>query len=398
MNGSRQVLVLGGGTAGVLHAALLSRNPGNRVTLAFRSKSPVPVQGSTEVILPDETSIASLDAPACVPSPDLIPESYDDLILCTPLHETLSALEDAIGRKLLRPGSRVVSIATTLGLPEALRGALNEAGLWHTSLRVYSNFFAAARPTADLRQIKISKIKKRIFYWEDGKSQDFSVLEKDLFCGALQIASVQDPVELACRNINTWVHPPLVFQNSVLNSILTPGSPRVALYDLGAGGAVHAESMLEMGCYMQELEGLFRALNIRDWNTLRFLNDDNYPVEPRFLSLQEIETFPLMVPEIRGPILLRRYEGLKTGSSAPIYPEKAILGRDGQSLKIPRIPMEDVFQLQSLKKAAPINVRTPMIDLFLERYETALTYTESTYPHSIHVSGRADSRFHQHKD
>ena len=143
---------------------------------------------------------------------------------------------------------------------------------------------------------------------------------------------------------------------------------------------MHSDSMLEMGMYMQELETLFEALDVRDWNTLRFLNDDNYPVDSRFRSPQEIETFPRLSPEERGPILLRRYEGLKTYSSASIYPEKASLGSDRRILKIPRIPMEDVFQLRALKQRTPASLLTPMIDLFLERFERILKCTDSPYP------------------
>ncbi len=374
MSPTKNILVLGGGTAGVLHAALLGRNPDFKVRLGYRSKSPVPEGRAMKVLSPDGKLLADTGSVSCVQISRVEPDSVDHLVLCTPLHEILRALEEVLRAGLLSQDASVASIAALLGLPEAMSALLVEYGKSRISYRAYSNFFAAARPAGDHSAILINKIKNRIFYWDSGDSNLLCSIERWMFTGLEQRVRVEHPMELACRNINTWVHPPLVFRVETLDSIFIPGAPRVALYDLGPGNAVNLESMLEMGQYMKEIEDLFETIGIRSWNTLAFLNDDNYPVSEDHLKQLEIDAFPDSSIQTKAGLLMKRYEGLRASSPGSIYPEPATW-HPVTGLKIPRIPLEDVYQLMVLKSVATGRIETPVIDRFLARFESAIEKT-----------------------
>lgn len=387
------VLLVGAGPVAMSYATLLSR-PGHcrRVEMLARP-------GDKAQALADElrasggkvrcdVSAAHLEKAEGVGqlhavhfSPRDLP-AFDTVVLAVP-----SGAYGQAARELpLRPGTLVVLPSAALGSAAELGEELGP----DVVVASFSNYFAAAKPSAGPTQLLVRGLKKKVYLGlsqPDGRSGALVAL---LGSAGVAVEDLGRAAAAESRNITTYVHPALFIEPVALDSVLRFEPSLKKMYKLYPEGPLTKASMERMVRLWGEISALQRVLGVPPVNLLKFLNDDNYPVHEHSLSREEIESFPALDFTQQVLLLYVRYTSLlvdpfsepdpETGRyqdfSAVAFPHVRRLG--GQRVELPRIPKEDYETLCVLASLGRrLGVEVPQIDSLCLVFEQAVASFEA---------------------
>ncbi|MFC7373217.1 opine metallophore biosynthesis dehydrogenase [Fictibacillus iocasae] len=319
---------------------------GNRLELTM--------QGDNHHILSGSVRIHQLYS-----NPENIKDHYETLFLCTPCDQygaVLTAL-DAAQRRALKT---VILISPNIG-----SNALVGQHVPHAEVISLSSYYGATKwkSGASVTSAYTKALKKRIYA---GSSHSDSAMlqqvQQFLKRYGVTVTKVKDPVTAECRNITTYVHPPLFLNDFSLQQILGRGTEsKKYMYKLYPEGPITQYVIRSMVRLWKEISQLVESIGAEPINLLQFLNDDNYPVPEQVLSRHDIERFTEFAEDKQEYLLYIRYSSILIDPfSQPdekgryfefsAVPYKKASQQENGLWCVPRIPYEDVQKLRIIHR------------------------------------------------
>lgn len=286
-------------------------------------------------------------------SEELINE-WDVLILCTPCDAYLSVLKDLNLKKLTRI-KKIVLISPEFGSSLILKSFLkNDKTIEFIS---FSNYFGASNFSDDNHCLVITNALKKNIYIGSTHENSLFVRKIADFLGEFKINSIccKNQLEAESKNITLFVHSPFLLNKVSLDQVFDIDKTKRFLYKLYPEGPITMTVIHKMINLYQEILELYSAVNLPEFNLLKFLND-SYPVPENSISKNDIEDY-LGFPQLKKEYLLYvryasilidpfstpdedgRYFDFSRVSYSRIYKDKENLWN------IPRRPLEDYNKL-----------------------------------------------------
>ncbi|MFC0189392.1 opine metallophore biosynthesis dehydrogenase [Fictibacillus aquaticus] len=312
-------------------------------------------------------------------NPKDIDDIWETLILCTPCdqyHDVLKKLGAADWQKL----RTVILISPNIGSNDLVRHCLR-----NPEVISFSSYYGATKLTNSESVISAytKALKKRIYI---GSSNEMSKMVPNVqrFLKSFNVEgiAVRDPVTAECKNITTYVHPPLFLNDFSLNEILRPVSAHQKfMYKLYPEGPITQYTIRSMVRLWKEISSLVEHLGAEPVNLLQFLNDDNYPVPEESLSRDDIERFKEFNEVKQEYLLYIRYSSILIDPfSAPdergryfefsAVPYRKIGKNELGQWTVPRIPHEDYRKLKVIYGLAQkAGLSMPESTALLQGYE-----------------------------
>lgn len=197
----------------------------------------------------------------------------------------------------------------------------------------------------------------------------------------IDLIDMPTPLHAETRNSSLYVHPPLFMNDFSLKVIFEETEVPVYVYKLFPEGPITMTLIHEMRLMWTELMNILAKFSVRSVNLLEFMVKDNYPVRPETLADDDISRFETL-PKIHQEYLLYvRYTAILIDPfSEPdqhghyfdfsAVPFKQLYENEQGVVHIPRMPSEDYYRISIIQHIGRLlDVETPMIDTFMERYE-----------------------------
>ncbi|MDV2686116.1 opine metallophore biosynthesis dehydrogenase [Alkalihalophilus lindianensis] len=275
-------------------------------------------------------------------------------------------------------------MSPSIGANLLIKGLLNK----DVEIISLSTYFAATKWKGNDRKTKIcvtKAIKKRIFIGSTKEASSACSYLKEVIKEIGVICTIL-PSALAAegRSITTYVHPPLFLNKIALTDIFFGEGPQKSMYKLYPEGPITPMVMSNLLSVWKEITGFLQSFDIKRFNLLKFLNDDNYPVPEEMLSRTSIEDF-MNVDRIKQEYLLYvRYTALLIDpfskpdqegryfefSRVPLERVKRVEGR----WEIPRVPLEDYKKLKLMSELAyRVNQELPVVNELVENFEEVVS-------------------------
>lgn len=294
-----------------------------------------------------------------IDSTEQIQDEWETLILSTPCH-SYGEVMDSLKAAELKRLKTIILISPNIGSNDLVKGHLNNNRVEVLSM---STYFAATKHTHPdtVIQAHTKTYKKRIYMASSKEDSEMLALLKQ-FLEELEVDGIvlDNPVEAECRNITTYVHPPLFMNAFALEEIFQLHNyGKKYMYKLYPEGPITQKTIKTMVGLWKDISRLIESLGAEPINLLKFLNDDNYPVPEVCLSREHIEDF-CGFEEIKQEYLLYiRYSSILIDpyskpdhngryfdfSAVPF--KKAVNDKEGR-WSMPRIPFEDYQKLKVL--------------------------------------------------
>jgi hypothetical protein len=312
-------------------------------------------------------------------NPDDIGDIWETLILCTPCDQYRDVLKK-LGAAEWQKLRTVILISPNIGSNDLVHHHLHKA-----EIISFSSYYGATKYISSKSVISVytKAMKKRIYIGSSTKKSEMVPnVQRFLKSYGVEGIAVRNPVTAECKNITTYVHPPLFLNDFSLNEILRPASKHQKfMYKLYPEGPITQYTIRSMVKLWKEISLLVEHLGAEPVNLLKFLNDDNYPVPDESLSRDDIERFREFNEVKQEYLLYIRYSSILIDPfSAPDHKGryfefsavpyvKAAKTELGQ-WNIPRIPHEDYRKLKviyGLGQKAGLSM--PEGEALLQRYE-----------------------------
>lgn len=221
----------------------------------------------------------------------------------------------------------------------------------------FSNYFGASNFSDDNRCLVITNALKKNVYI--GSNHENSLFVKKIadFLGEFKINSIccKNQLEAESKNITLFVHSSFLLNKVSLEQVFDIDKTKRFLYKLYPEGPITMSVIHKMVNLYHEILELYSAVNLPEFNLLKFLND-SYPVSENSISKNDIENY-LRFPQLKKEYLLYvryasilidpfstpdedgRYFDFSRVSYSKIYKDKENLWN------IPRRPLEDYNKL-----------------------------------------------------
>ncbi|HFF9836779.1 opine metallophore biosynthesis dehydrogenase [Serratia marcescens] len=320
----------------------------------------------------------------------LVGGDWRRLILAVPADQYHDVLRQVPWAALPQLRSLIL-LSPSIGSGLMAQSLLQEAGQSHVEVISLSSYYADTKyQNAEQPYRAYTKaFKQRIYLAGAGARSDCA--ELDWLCSLLArhgIDAQRCSSLLAAErfSITNYVHPPLALAETTLQAIFEPQAPIQYLYKTHPEGPICPEAIADMLALSQDYQQLLNRLGIEAINLLRFLNDDNYPVPPRMVSLRWIDQFPQLTPTEQCYALFTRYTALlvdpysEPDAQGRYYDFSAVrvarVFQDAQGRwRLPRVPQEDVRKLRVLVLLAQrLDVEMPAAQRLLARFQQALQH------------------------
>ncbi len=310
---------------------------------------------------------------------DEIEDIWDAVVLCIPFEAYVEVVKKLFYLKKIET---VILISSSIGSSLLVSSYMREEGR-RVEVVSLSTYYAASKRYLDKYRTKIitKGVKKKVYIGSMGEARRGINLVKVLL-GEMEInyEELGTPMEAESRNINLYVHPPLCINKDSLDYIFGKKDRKLYIYKIYPEGPICQEIISNMLSLWKELSKFLEKLNLKSFNLLKFLNDDNYPVLEKSLNRVDIDNFDTLPRIYQEYLLYIRYTSIlidphskadqegkfRDFSAFPftrIYEEKGLWN-------IPRVPFEDYKKLKLIYNLAEkLGFEMPIINKFITLFE-----------------------------
>lgn len=180
-----------------------------------------------------------------------------------------------------------------------------------------------------------------------------------------------------------------------LKAIFDEDSITKYVYKLYPEGPITYTIIRHLLNYWKEMMEIVKHFDIQPLNLLKFMVDDNYPLQPASIDGQEIENFNKLESIHQEYLLYIRYASLlidpfsipnKEGRyfDFSAVPFRGIYKNLDGEWDIPRMPKEDYFRMKIIQGIAhALKLKSPTLDYFVQTYEEKLQQVVASSKHKI---------------
>ncbi|MDO6654482.1 opine metallophore biosynthesis dehydrogenase [Anaerobacillus sp. 1_MG-2023] len=290
-----------------------------------------------------------------------VEDRFDVMILCVPSYSYHDVLQ-ALRIEKLTQLKTIILLSPVVGSNEHVSNLVHDSGR-SIELISLSTYFAATKFVPDGNLVSFTKaVKKRIYLATNKKTgRDLRLIEKLLAEAGIETVVKENAIDVECRNITTYVHPPFFINPFSLNEIFSEKKSLKSLYKLYPEGPITQETIRMMVKLWKEISALVVELGGNPINLLQFLNDDNYPVHDESLSRSDLDRFCEVESVKQEYLLYIRYASIlidpfsKPNKNGAYFdfskvPYKQISRTESGEWRVPRIPFEDYKNLKQMHR------------------------------------------------
>ncbi|TKD72206.1 opine metallophore biosynthesis dehydrogenase [Pseudalkalibacillus hwajinpoensis] len=310
-----------------------------------------------------------------------VEDRFDAMIVCVPSYSYHDVLQALCIEKLTQLQT-IILLSPVIGSNELVSKLVRESG---RSIEVISlsTYFAATKFVPDGDLVSFTKAVKKRIYLATNKEGGLHLQHVERFLEEAGIETVvkENPIDVECRNITTYVHPPFFINPFSLNEIFSENKSLKSLYKLYPEGPITQETIRVMVKLWKEISALVVEVGGNPINLLQFLNDDNYPVHDESLSRSDLEGFHEFEPVKQEYLLYIRYASIlidpfsKPDSNGTYFdfskvPYQQISRTASGEWSVPRIPFEDYKNLVQMHcMGVERGISTPEIVRLIQLFE-----------------------------
>lgn len=333
---------------------------------------------------------------ACFTGYHKISGKWDTVVLCVTTDSYLAVLAQ-IDTKVLKEVSSYILISPTFGSSLLMANFLKNL-CPHAEIISFSTYYGDTRWIGGIpsNEVLTTGVKNTIYigstYSTSSRLVKITELFKDL---GIHLKKLACPLEAETRNISLYVHPPLFMNDFALKAVFEEDNVTKYVYKLYPEGPITYTMIRHLLTYWGEMMKITNHFNIQPLNLLKFMVDDNYPLQPASINRQEIENFNKLESIHQEYLLYIRYASLlidpfsipnKEGKyfDFSAIPFKGMYKNLDGEWDIPRMPKEDYFRMKIIQGiASALKLESPTLDHFVQTYEKKLQQVVATSRNKI---------------
>jgi len=309
-----------------------------------------------------------------------------DTIVLTVTTDAYTAVLSQIDSQVLKQVKCFILISPTFGSSHLLTNYLKQISSC-AEVFSFSTYYGDTRWLQDVpsNEVLTTGVKKKVYIGStQAKTKRLAKLS-ELFCQlGIQLDILASPLEAETRNISLYVHPAFFMNDFSLQAIFEEQITKKYVYKLYPEGPITYTMIRYLLNHWKETMEILKRVNIQSLNLLKFMVDDNYPLQPASIARQDIENFEQLESIHQEYLLYIRYASLLIDpfsnpdqegryfdfSAVPI--RKIFLNHEG-TWDIPRMPKEDYYRLKIIQGVArALKIECPTIEQFIQTYEQKL--------------------------
>ncbi|MGE7997645.1 opine metallophore biosynthesis dehydrogenase [Lysinibacillus sp. NPDC093190] len=316
---------------------------------------------------------------------------WDTIVLSVTTDSYISVLAQ-IDTKVLKEASCFILISPTFGSSHLITNFLKNLSP-QAEVISFSTYYGDTRwllGEIPSNEVLTTGVKRTVYigstYSKSDRLDELSELFRYL---GIHLKKVASPLEAETRNISLYVHPPLFMNDFSLKAIFDEKKITKYVYKLYPEGPITYTMIRHLLNYWKEMMAIVKHFNIQPLNLLKFMVDDNYPLQPESIARQEIEDFNKLESIHQEYLLYIRYASLLIDpfsipnqegryfdfSAVPL--RRIFKNHDGE-WDIPRMPKEDYYRVKIIQGIAnALNLKSPTLDHFVQTYEEKLQQVEA---------------------
>ncbi|GAB0169768.1 opine metallophore biosynthesis dehydrogenase [Lysinibacillus sp. CTST325] len=315
---------------------------------------------------------------------------WDTIVLSVTTDSYISVLAQ-IDTKVLEEASCFILISPTFGSSHLITNFLKNLSP-QAEVISFSTYYGDTRWLGEIpsNEVLTTGVKKTVYIGSTySKSDRLDKLSKFFNCLGIHLKKVASPLEAETRNISLYVHPPLFMNDFSLKAIFDEKKITKYVYKLYPEGPITYTMIRHLLNYWKEMMAIVKHFNIQPLNLLKFMVDDNYPLQPESIARQEIEDFNKLESIHQEYLLYIRYASLlidpfsKPNQEGRYFdfsavPLRRIFKNHDGEWDIPRMPKEDYYRVKIIQGIAnALKLKSPTLDHFVQTYEEKLQQVEA---------------------
>lgn len=320
-----------------------------------------------------------------------ISDVWETFIFSTPSNSYLQILKD-IDINNLKKLKLIILISPEFTSSILLENYLISIGRNDIEIISFNNYYGATNFIDNSStKIILNALKKKIYI---GSNKNISKYLNSIikFMKNLNIFAIicKNSLIAESKNINTFVHLPLLFNEISLNQIFLKDKQKRYLYKLYPEGPITKYVISDMLETYYEIMELYEKMGIEKINLLKFLND-SYPVLDESIKIQEINSFCEKSKIQQEYLLYVRYTSIlidpfsKPNEDGEYFDFSKVnysyIFKNKDDLwTIPRRPFEDYSKLELLYNLTKIyNTNGKTLEKYLNIYKNYCFYFLKKY-------------------
>ena len=315
---------------------------------------------------------------------------WDTIVLSVTTDSYISVLAQ-IDTKVLEEASCFILISPTFGSSHLITNFLKNLSP-QAEVISFSTYYGDTRWLGEIpsNEVLTTGVKKTVYIGSTySKSDRLDKLSEFFNCLGIHLKKVASPLEAETRNISLYVHPPLFMNDFSLKAIFDEKKITKYVYKLYPEGPITYTMIRHLLNYWKEMMAIVKHFNIQPLNLLKFMVDDNYPLQPESIARQEIEDFNKLESIHQEYLLYIRYASLlidpfsKPNQEGRYFdfsavPLRRIFKNHDGEWDIPRMPKEDYYRVKIIQGIAnALKLKSPTLDHFVQTYEEKLQQVEA---------------------
>lgn len=310
---------------------------------------------------------------------------WDTVVLSVTTDAYMDVLSQ-IDSQVLKKVKCFLLISPTFGSNHLIRNYLKQISSCAEVIS-FSTYYGDTRWLQDVpsNEVITTGVKKTIYIGSDGTKMDRLAKLSELFYQlGIELKVLATPLEAETRNISLYVHPALFMNDFSLKAIFDEQTITKYVYKLYPEGPITYTMIRHLLNYWKEMMEIVKQVNIQPLNLLKFMVDDNYPLQSASIARQDIENFSKLESIHQEYLLYIRYASLLIDpfskptqegkyfdfSAVPL--RRIFMNHQGE-WDIPRMPKEDYYRVKIIQGIAKaLRLESPTIDLFIQTYEEKL--------------------------
>lgn len=332
---------------------------------------------------------------------------WKTLILATPC-DAYSQVLERVPEFVLRNVKTVVLVSPCIGSTAIVLGFFKTLCLDIEVVTCSTYLAATKREKGSSMASAVTKNKKRKIYIASTRrnSDTLKIIKRILIDTEIKTVILGNGFAVEARNVSTYVHPPLLFNDFALEHIFNIEAPVAYTYKFFPEGPITQYVMRDMLQQLSEIRNILAFLKIRKFNFLSFLNNDIYPVKEESLSQDDIKKFEGFGNIKKEYLLYIRYASILVDPySVPdengryfdfsAVPLQKVYKVGEKRWEIPRMPGEDFYRLYLLKGLADIfNIPVETIEKYMKRYLNRLNNFKNSHSKEL-VFGKEEIKIYE---